>query len=85
MPRRGVEHGGRLDEVDAIGGDAAAALDELLIDYGWRSLGTDLTPTLAEQPEAIVAMINGALAERRARGSSRSGARSTRCGPTSRG
>ena len=32
-----------------------------LLDFGWRSLGTDLTPSLAEQPEAIVAMINGAV------------------------
>jgi hypothetical protein len=44
-----------LDEVRALGGDAAAALDELLLDYAWRSLGTDLTPTLAEQPDTILA------------------------------
>ena len=56
----GIERLTHLDQVQAIGGDAAAALDELLMDFGWRSLGTDLTPSLAEQPEAIVAMINGA-------------------------
>ena len=56
----GIDAPDRLDQVEAVGGDAAAALDELLMDFGWRSLGTDLTPTLAEQPDAIVAMINGA-------------------------
>ena len=50
-----------LDEIRSLGGDAAEALDELLLDYAWRSLGTDLTPTLAEQPETIVAMVRGAL------------------------
>ena len=56
----GIDRLTDLDQVEAIGGDAAAALDELLMDFGWRSLGTDLTPSLQEQPEAIVAMINGA-------------------------
>lgn len=50
-----------LDEVRALGGDTAAALDELLTDYAWRSLGNDLTPTLAERPDSIVAMIRAAL------------------------
>ncbi len=50
-----------LADVRALGGDACAALDELMTDYAWRSLGTDLTPTLAEQPEAIVAMLGAAL------------------------
>jgi pyruvate,water dikinase len=58
----GIDRVSDLEEVEAIGGDAAAALDELTLDFGWRSLGTDLTPTLAEQPEAIVAMINAAAA-----------------------
>ena len=58
----GVDHVTELDDVVTIGGDASAALDELLVDYGWRCLGHDLTPTLAEQPSAIVAMVNGALA-----------------------
>jgi rifampicin phosphotransferase len=53
-----VQH---LDEIRALGGDAAAALDELLTDYVWRSLGNDLTPTLAERPDSIVAMIRAAL------------------------
>jgi pyruvate,water dikinase len=57
----GVDQVASLDEVVATGGDAAAALDELVVDYGWRCLGHDLTPTLAEQPDAIVAMVNGAL------------------------
>ena len=31
-----------LDQVRAVGGDAAAALDELLTDYGWRVFNLDL-------------------------------------------
>jgi pyruvate,water dikinase len=50
-----------LDEVRALGGDVEDALDELLTDYAWRSLGTDVTPTLAEQPETLVAMLRVAL------------------------
>ena len=42
-----------LDEVRDVGGDAAAALHELLEDYGWRIFDNDLIePTLAESPDA---------------------------------
>ncbi len=61
---------GRTDPTDlasirAVGGDAAAALDELLVDYGWRPFGADLVePTLAERPDAVVAAVHAALAGR---------------------
>ena len=51
-------------QVRAVGGDAAAALDELLVDYGWRVVqrSTSLEPTLAERPDAVLAAIRAALA-----------------------
>ena len=57
-----------LADVEAVGGEARAALDELLTDYAWRSYVSDVVqPTLAERPEAIVAGIRAALARRPAR------------------
>ncbi len=54
-----------LDEVRAVGGDAARALDELCEDYGWRVFDNDLIePTLVERPAAIVQAIRAALAGR---------------------
>ena len=54
-----------LDEVRDVGGDAAAALHELVEDYGWRIFDNDLIePTLAESPDAVVAGIRAALAGR---------------------
>jgi phosphohistidine swiveling domain-containing protein len=50
-----------LDQVRAVGGDAAAALEELLVDYGWRVVNLDLTsPTLAERPAAVLTAIRAA-------------------------
>jgi phosphohistidine swiveling domain-containing protein len=51
-----------LEQVRGVGGDVAGALDELALDIGWRTFGTDTTPTLAERPEAVVASIRLALA-----------------------
>ena len=52
-----------LDSIRDVGGDAAAALDELLTDYGWRVFDIDLLgPTLAERPEAVLAAVRAALA-----------------------
>lgn len=52
-----------LDQVRAVGGDAAAALDELMTDYGWRVVNLDLTgPTLAERPAAVLTAIRAARA-----------------------
>jgi pyruvate,water dikinase len=52
-----------LEELRALGGDTAAALDELLLDYGWRPFDADLlTPTLAERPDAVLAAVRAALA-----------------------
>ncbi len=54
-----------LEQVRDVGGDAAAALHELVEDYGWRIFDNDLIePTLAESPEAIVAGIRAALTGR---------------------
>ena len=54
-----------LDDVRAVGGDAARALDELCEDYGWRVFDNDLIePTLVERPAAIVQAIRAALAGR---------------------
>jgi pyruvate,water dikinase len=52
-----------LDQIRAVGGDAAAALGELLLDYGWRPFDADLLqPTLAERPDAVLASVRAALA-----------------------
>ncbi len=51
-----------LEQVCGVGGDVADALEELTVDVGWRTFGTDTTPTLAERPEAILASIRLALA-----------------------
>jgi phosphohistidine swiveling domain-containing protein len=52
-----------LEAIRALGGDAAAALDELLVDYGWRVFHSDLLePTLAERPGAILVGVRAALA-----------------------
>ena len=54
--------------IRVVGGDTAAALDELLVDYGWRPFGADLVePTLAERPDAVVAAVRAALAGSRER------------------
>ncbi len=50
-----------LDDVRRVGGDAVAALDELLLAHGARTFGTDLSPTLAERPDALVALVRAAL------------------------
>ena len=50
-----------LEQVRTLGGDAAAALDELLTDYGWRVVNLDLAaPTLAERPAAVLTAIRAA-------------------------
>ena len=52
-----------LAAVRAVGGDVGAALDELLVDYGWRVFHNDiLEPTLAERPHAVLVGIRAALA-----------------------
>jgi pyruvate,water dikinase len=57
----GVAEPADLDEVRAVGGDAAAALDELLVDHGWRVVNLDLVaPTLAERPGALLTAIRAA-------------------------
>lgn len=54
-----------LGTVRRVGGDAASALDELLVDYGWRAFHVDLlAPTLAERPAALCTAIRGAMADR---------------------
>lgn len=52
-----------LGAVHAVGGDVAAALDELVVDYAWRAFGVDLlAPTLAERPAALCTAIRGTMA-----------------------
>jgi pyruvate,water dikinase len=52
-----------LDEVRALGGSTAAALDELVLDYGWRPFDADVvSPTLAERPDALLAAVRAAVA-----------------------
>jgi phosphohistidine swiveling domain-containing protein len=59
----GVTDPNGLDAIRAVGGDAGAALDELLVDLGWRVFNVDLLePTLAERPQAVLAAVRGALA-----------------------
>jgi phosphohistidine swiveling domain-containing protein len=58
----GVDDVPSLAAVHRVGGDTAAALDELLVDYGWRAFNVDLLePTLAERPESVLASIRAAL------------------------
>lgn len=59
----GVTEVGSLGTIHRLGGDAAAALDELLVDYAWRAFNVDLLePTLAERPEALLTSVRAALA-----------------------
>jgi pyruvate,water dikinase len=57
-----------LDEVRALGGDAAAALEELMGNHAWRVFHVDIVqPVLAERPAAIVAAVEAARGGRHGR------------------
>ena len=59
----GVHAPASLEDIRGAGPEANEALDELLLEHGWRPFGADLVdPTLAERPDAIVAAVRAALA-----------------------
>jgi phosphohistidine swiveling domain-containing protein len=61
----GVEDPTDLDAVRSAGPAAAAALEEVLVEEGWRAFHCDLLePTLAERPEALLVAIRAAVVDR---------------------